>query len=142
MAKNIYETLLILDSNKYAQDPSGVAGALSDMVETIEGTVLASRVWMEQKLAYPIQRQQKGTYWLLYFEADGKRLVELNRAFQLHEGILRTMTLRLDPRLVEPMLANARGEYTPSSDGDEGGDGAAPEGAQEDVEANTEASTV
>nr|WP_153558963.1 30S ribosomal protein S6 [Roseimaritima sediminicola] len=111
MAKNVYETLLILDSNKYARDPGGVAEALNKLIEDIDGTVLASRLWMEQRLAYPMDGHQKGTYWLLYFEAEGRRLTELDRAFTLHDGIIREMTLRIDPRLVEPMLANARGEY-------------------------------
>ncbi len=118
MAKNVYETLLILDSNKYARDPGGVAAALSEMVEAIDGTVLASRLWMEQRLAYPMDGHQKGTYWLLYFEAEGKRLAELDRAFTLHEGVVREMTLRIDPRLVEAMLANARGEYQPEAEGE------------------------
>ncbi|QDS92679.1 30S ribosomal protein S6 [Roseimaritima multifibrata] len=111
MALNVYETLLILDSNKYARDPGGVASALSDLIAGIDGEVLASRLWMEQRLAYPMDGHQKGTYWLLYFRAEGKRLTDLDRALHLHEGVIRQMTLRIDPRLVEPMLANARGEY-------------------------------
>ena len=66
-------------------------------MEAIDGEVLASRLWMEQRLAYPMDGHQKGTYWLLYFRAEGKRLTELDRAFTLHEGIIREMTLRIDP---------------------------------------------
>ena len=64
---------------------------------------------MEQKLAYPIDGHQKGTYWLTYFEMEGNDVPKLDRAFQLCEPVLRQMTLKLDPRLVEPILANARG---------------------------------
>ncbi len=133
MAKNVYETLLILDSNKYARDPGGVATALSNLVEAIDGEVLASRLWMEQRLAYPMDGHQKGTYWLLYFRAEGKRLAELDRAFTLHEGIIREMTLRIDPRLVEPMLAHARGEYLP--DEENGDEEAASDGEAKATEA-------
>jgi small subunit ribosomal protein S6 len=65
---------------------------------------------MEQKLAYPIDKHQKGTYWLTYFEIDGVEMPKIDRALALCEPVLRQMTIRLDPRMVEPVLANARGE--------------------------------
>ena len=120
MAKNTYETLFILDSNQYARDPGGVSKQIEQIITENEGNVLVSRMWMEQRLAYPIDKHQKGTYWLTYFEIEGEQLVKIERAFQLCEPILRELTLKLDARLVEPMLANARGEsFTVSSRGDD-----------------------
>ncbi|MGB1926588.1 MAG: 30S ribosomal protein S6 [Rubripirellula sp.] len=110
VAKNTYETLLILDSNQYARDPGGVTKTISDLVEEAGGEVLVNRLWMEQKLAYPIDKHQKGTYWLTYFSMEGTGLSKLDRAFALCEPVLRQMTIKLEPRLVEPILANARGE--------------------------------
>ncbi|TWU55718.1 30S ribosomal protein S6 [Rubripirellula reticaptiva] len=110
MAKNTYETLLILDSNMYARDPGTVAQQISDIITEAGGDVLVSRLWMEQKLAYPIAKHQKGTYWLAYFEMEGPNLVKIDRAFHLCEPVLRQLTLKLEPRLIEPILANARGE--------------------------------
>lgn len=110
MAKNTYETLLILDSNLYARDPGGVAEKVAEIVTAAGGEVLVNRLWMEQKLAYAIDKHQKGTYWLTYFEMDGPNVPKLDRAFQLCEPVLRQMTLKLEPRLIEPILANARGE--------------------------------
>ena len=70
---------------------------------------------MEQKLAYPINKHQKGTYWLCYFEMEGVDLPKIDRAFHLCEPVLRELTLKLEPRLVEPILANARGEAIKAS---------------------------
>lgn len=109
MAKNTYETLCILDSNHYARDPGGVSKQIEDLIVEAGGRVEVNRLWMEQKLAYPIDNHQKGTYWLTYFEMEGNDVPKLDRAFQLCEPVLRQMTLKLDPRLVEPILANARG---------------------------------
>jgi small subunit ribosomal protein S6 len=39
----------------------------------------------------------------------------MERAFQLNDNVLRSLTLRLDERLVEPMVAHARGETVPST---------------------------
>ena len=84
---------------------------------------------MEQKLAYPIDGHQKGTYWLTYFESEGDALTKLKRGFQLCEPVVRELTLKLDDRLVEPILANARGEaiVAKASDAAEGEDGDAKE---------------
>ena len=110
MARNTYETLLILDSNLYARDPGGVSAQVNDIITEAGGEVLVSRLWMEQKLAYPIDKHQKGTYWLTYFEMEGVDLPKIDRAFHLCEPVLRELTLKLEPRLIEPILANARGE--------------------------------
>ncbi len=110
MARNVYETLFLLDSNHYSRDPGGVSAGVNALFENVGGTVLASRLWQEQKLAYPINGHQKGTYWLTYAEVDADKLTEVGRACQLSESILRHLTLKVEPRLVEPMLAHARGE--------------------------------
>ena len=110
MAINTYETLFILDSNHYARDPGGVSKQIADIITEAGGNVLVSRFWMESKLAYPIGNHQKGSYWLTYFEMEGDKLTQIQRAFQLAEPIVRELTLKLDARLVEPILANARGE--------------------------------
>ncbi|TWT93497.1 30S ribosomal protein S6 [Neorhodopirellula pilleata] len=112
MAKvNTYETLFILDSNHYARDPGGVSKQLDDIIANLGGEVHVSRMWMEQKLAYPINKHQKGTYYLIYFSMEGPTLPKIDRAFKLYEPVIRQLTIRLDPRLVEPILANARGEH-------------------------------
>lgn len=131
MAKNTYETLLILDSNHYARDPGGISNRLGEIVSEAGGEVLVSRLWMEQKLAYPIDKHQKGTYWLVYFEMDGVELPKIDRSLQLYEPVLRHLTLKLEPRLVEPILANARGEAVQASTGgEEAGEGEGEEKEQ------------
>jgi small subunit ribosomal protein S6 len=119
VATNTYETLFILDSNHYARDPGGVSSQIETYVTEAGGSVHVNRMWMEQKLAYPIDGHQKGTYWLCYFDIEAASLPKLARSFQLYDAILREMTLKLDPRLVEAILANARGEtIRPSSTAD------------------------
>ena len=54
MAKvNTYETLFILDSNHYARDPGGVSKQVEEIITEAGGESHVSRMWMEQKLAYP-----------------------------------------------------------------------------------------
>ena len=116
MAQNVYECLFILDPNRYARDPNGVSNTIPEMVEKCGGELLASRLYNEQKLAYPIKGHRKGTYWLTYFRMDPSKMVKFNRACQLNETILRHLAIKLDPRLVDPMVAVAKGETVATAD--------------------------
>ena len=140
MAKtNTYELLLILDSNQYARDPGGVSKTIGDLVAAAGGNVLVNRLWMEQKLAYPIDKHQKGTYWLTYFELEGPEMPKVDRALALCEPVLRHMTIKLEPRLIEPILANARGESVRVSSHADSVDSADDEDADIDEEVAVEA---
>ena len=109
MATNVYECMLIFDSNKYAQDHAGVSGVINELVTKNGGEVLVSRLWNEQKLAYPIGHHRKGTYWLMYFRLDSSKLIEINQALRINETVLRSLTLKVEPRLVEALVAHASG---------------------------------
>lgn len=102
--------MFILNPNQYARDPGGVSGQIPSIVEKLGGEVLADRLWNEQKLAYPIKGHRKGTYWLTYFRLDSRKLSQFKEACRLNESILRSLCLKVDPRLVEALVAHARGE--------------------------------
>ncbi|HPM80588.1 MAG TPA: 30S ribosomal protein S6 [Candidatus Anammoximicrobium sp.] len=110
MAQNVYECMLIYDSNSYARDPAGVGSKITKMVSNCGGEMLVSRLWNEQKLAFPIKGHRKGTYWLSYFRLESTKLTEFNRACRLEDDIVRSLTLRVDPRLVDTLVAHAKGE--------------------------------
>jgi len=107
--------MFIFNANAYARNPAGAATAVDELVTSNGGEILASRLWNEQKLAYPIKGHRKGAYWLSYFRIDSSQLVKFNRACQLNDSILRHLAIKLDPRLVEPMVAVAKGE-TPAAE--------------------------
>jgi small subunit ribosomal protein S6 len=143
VATNTYELLLILDSNHYARDPGSLGKQIEEIVTEAGGSVLVNRLWMEQRLAYPIDKHQKGTYWLTYFEIEGVAIPKIDRALKLCEPVIRHMTLKLESRLIEPVLANARGESvkvstpsdSPTTDKEAGADGEAAAKKEVAVEA-------
>ena len=110
MPATCYDCFFLFDSNKYNRDPGGVVAEVHKIIEEFGGEILASRLWEERKLAYPINGHTKGTYWISYFNLEGTRLPEFNRACQLNESILRFLVVKVDPRLVEPLVAHALGK--------------------------------
>jgi small subunit ribosomal protein S6 len=123
---NVYEGLFILDSNRYSRDAAGISNQISEMITGAGGEVLASRLWEERRLAYPIGGHRKGTYWLTYFRVNTDRLTGINRQCRLNENIVRSLFLRVDPRIVDTLVSHAlatggpvverRGPATPATE--------------------------
>ncbi len=110
MDANVYELMLILDPNSYAKDPGGMANMVKGLVEGHGGTVLANRLWNEQRLAYPIDGHRKGVYWLAYFSIHGPELAKIERQCVINDAIIRHLAIKIDPRLTETLVAMALGE--------------------------------
>ncbi len=111
MPVNVYECMFLLDPSKVAGDIPAAQQHLHQLFEKNKIEILASRPWDERRLAYPIKNQKKGLYYLTYLKADSQALLNLERDYQLSEMILRSMTLKIDPKLVDTMLALARDEH-------------------------------
>jgi small subunit ribosomal protein S6 len=107
LAHNVYEGLFILDSNRYGREPVAVSGQVNEIVRKHGGEILASRLWEERRLAYPIDGHRKGTYWLAYFKLESQQLIHVQRDCQLSESILRSLVLKVDPRIVDALVAHA-----------------------------------
>jgi small subunit ribosomal protein S6 len=139
LASANYECLFLFDSNHYARDPGGVAAAVQDMITNAGGEILVSRLWAEQRLAFPIKGHNKGTYWLVIFKLDTLKLKELNRACQLNESLLRFLFTRLDARLVDALVAHAQEKVVVPIDQIERATVGAAVGAEEEEEEEVEA---
>jgi small subunit ribosomal protein S6 len=111
MAANVYECMFLLDTNKVAGDLPGAAGQLHNLLEKNSAEILASRPWDERRLAYAIGNHKKGLYYLTYFRTEAKNLVKLKQDMSLMDLVLRSMILKIDPKLVDTMLAIARDEH-------------------------------
>lgn len=107
MAQNVYECMFILDSNRYAREPGVISAKIPEIIEKCGGEVLANRLWVEQKLAYPIEGHHKGTYWLTYFRMEGTNMPQMTRACKLEDAIVRHLVIKLDPRLADVMVSHA-----------------------------------
>ena len=109
MAVSTYEGMFILDANRYSKDSAGVSGQITGLIEKHGGEVIVSRLWEERKLAYPINGQKKGTYWLTYFKLDSLKVSALNRDCEMNDNFLRQMFLSPDPRVTETLVNVALG---------------------------------
>src|SRR5262245_46199402 len=105
--------MIIFDSNRFARERAGLPAEIEKMIQAGEGEVLVSRLWEERRLAYAIAGQRKGTYWLIYFRGPSSMLTDLNRQWEIHEGILRHLVLKVHPHLVDAVLEHAKAGPAP-----------------------------
>lgn len=52
MADTFYECMFLFNANAYARNPAAAANTVEELIKTVDGEILASRLWNEQKLAY------------------------------------------------------------------------------------------
>jgi small subunit ribosomal protein S6 len=115
LARNVYEGLFILDTNRFGRDPAGVSGQVVEIVKKHGGELLVSRLWEERRLAYPINGHRKGTYWLTYFRVDGRQISAIERECRINDTILRALILKVDPRIVDALVSHAQAGPTEAS---------------------------
>src|SRR5262245_421929 len=101
MPTNVYESLIMLDTAKMAGDLPATQQQLHAIMEKHHAEILASRPWDERRLAYPIRGQKKAVYYLLYFQTTGENLVGIEHDLELNETVLRSLILKIDPKLVD-----------------------------------------
>ncbi len=107
MATNVYEGMFILDSGRHGRDPEAAPGQIAKIIQETGGEMLVSRLWEERRLAFSIRGQRKGTYWLTYFRLPPDNLSAVRQRFQLSESILRMLFLKVDPKIVDTLVAHA-----------------------------------
>jgi small subunit ribosomal protein S6 len=91
--KNSYETVFIL-STKLGED--GIAAAIQKFKELIEanGTIENVDDWGKRRLAYPINKEEEGHYTLISFTSSPAFTAELDRIYNITDGVLRSLIVK------------------------------------------------
>ena len=92
----IYEIMYLLDNNTVRAGWKEAKAAATGLIEKHGGKVLAARRWDERKLAYPIEKKNRATFLLAYYEMGNQHIPELRRDLELNERVLRYLILRAE----------------------------------------------
>ena len=97
--KNLYETVIVT-SAKLGEEGSAALVERFKALIAEHGTVQSVDDWGKRRFAYPIQKQTEGYYTLINFESDPNFTAELDRRYQITDGIMRTIIVKRDPRQI------------------------------------------
>jgi small subunit ribosomal protein S6 len=104
-----YEFTFIVQPEISDEGLQGICQKFEGILEKQGATRLFYEDWGRRRLAYEIQKFQKGHYLVLHFLDDGKCVPELERAARLDDSTLRFLTVLADEEVadVEARIAEA-----------------------------------
>ncbi|WP_285906805.1 30S ribosomal protein S6 [Pseudodesulfovibrio pelocollis] len=94
MATN-YETLVLLSPELAEENRKEILTLLTTVVEREGGSMVETDDWGLRTLAYPVQKQTRGYYVRLVYDAPGNLVAELERNIRITDGIFKFMTVKL-----------------------------------------------
>ncbi|MEF3254347.1 MAG: 30S ribosomal protein S6 [Deferribacterales bacterium] len=93
---NTYETVFIVSTAIPSEEANGIFEKFKNLIAS-SGEILNSEFWGKLKLAYPIQKQKEGYYYLVqYTTSNGQFNAELETRFRYDENVLRFVIVKLD----------------------------------------------
>ena len=91
--KEAYESILIVSCKNGEEAIAEVVGKFRKMIET--GATLDSvEEWGKRKLAYLINKESEGYYVLFNFTCDAEFPAELDRVYNITDGVLRSLIVK------------------------------------------------
>ena len=86
-----YESIAVFSVKNGEEDAKALVEKFKALIEK-HGTVEVDE-WGPRDLAYPINYETRGYYVLYTFEADVAFPAELNRVYNITDGVLRSLTV-------------------------------------------------
>jgi small subunit ribosomal protein S6 len=108
-----YETLCILNPDLDEGQTQSAIEKIKGIIAQGEGTILKFEDWGVRKLAYLIQKKDKGHYFLIHFSGTPALLSELERNFRVMDAVTKFQSVRLDERKESAVKGSPPEEPTP-----------------------------
>jgi small subunit ribosomal protein S6 len=96
-----FETTFIVQPEISDEACTELCGRLDGILEGKGARRVMLDDWGKRKLAYEIQRFQKGHYFVLYYLDEGSVVPDLERTLKLEESVLRFLTVRAKDRVTD-----------------------------------------
>jgi small subunit ribosomal protein S6 len=99
-----YEAMFLI-SQGAATDLAGVVEHINHLFERAGASLIAMSKWDERRLAFEIDKQKRGVYLLVYFNAPRTAIQGFERDCNLSEMLMRVLVLRADHLSIDEMKA-------------------------------------
>ena len=89
-----YELVFILRADQPDSEMEARVKRTADIIGQHQGEITKQDHWGVRRLAYEIDKHDKGNYMLLKFRCESSGLTELDRSFRLDEMVLRHLIVK------------------------------------------------
>jgi len=91
-----YENLVIVKPTLTAEEIQASLKAIEEVITSNGGEIAATNAMGMRKLAYPINKNERGYYQVIYYSAAPSAISEIERRFRINEDLLRFVTIKYD----------------------------------------------
>jgi len=91
-----YENLVIVKPTFTAEEIQASLKAVEETITSNGGEILATTAMGMRKLAYPIDKNERGYYHVIYHTIAPAAIAEIERRFRINEDLLRFVTIKYD----------------------------------------------
>ena len=91
-----YEVMFIVKTTLDENTVKATAESLKSVITEMNGKVENTKEMGQRPLAYPINKEINGFYYVLTVEASNEAIAELDRKARLNENIIRHQIIKLD----------------------------------------------
>src|SRR5271168_1657237 len=94
--KGLYEGMYILSATLSEESRKKAFEKITDGIVQKGGEIHKIHEQGRRKLAYEIDGKREGFYYVLFFTAPTSSILDLWKDYQLHEDLVRYMTMRVE----------------------------------------------
>jgi small subunit ribosomal protein S6 len=91
---NNYETLFVIKPTLTDEEMATEIAKTIEILEKEGADILAIDKMGMRKLAYPVNKYERGFYTIIYFNAPGSIIAEFERKMKFNEEIIKYMTIK------------------------------------------------
>lgn len=91
-----YENLVIVKPTFTAEEIQASVKAIEEIITSNGGEIATTNAMGMRKLAYPIEKNERGYYHVIYYTIAPAAISEIERRFRINEDLLRFVTIKYD----------------------------------------------
>ena len=91
-----YENLVIVKPTLTAEEIQANISAIEEVITSNGGEIAARDAMGMRKLAYPLGKNERGYFHVIYYSVAPSAINEIERRFRINENLLRFVTIKYD----------------------------------------------
>lgn len=93
-----YENLVIVKPTLTEEEINNSIAAIEEVITSNGGEIIARDKMGMRKLAYPIDKNPRGYFHVVYYTIEPSAIEEIERRFRINEELLRFVTIKYDSK--------------------------------------------
>ncbi len=89
-----YETLFVVKPTLTEEEIKAQIEKIKEVLGKVDAELLATDDMGMRKLAYPVQKNERGYYTVLYYKANGDAIAEIERNLRINEEVIKFLTVK------------------------------------------------